>query len=132
MYFSPDYSTEKNDLGQPEALTSTLYMYGNVCECATNINGSLTALCAASQLPGEGPTDVEVSSIPSSGYVPFYNKYKCIYVGRYWITLRQAVFAALLTYFESKSSFTTCIGCSMFCVGYGIYTKERSSRVYIS
>ena len=25
-----------------------------------------------------------------------------------------------------------CIGYSMFCVGYGIYTRERSSRVYIS
>ena len=24
------------------------------------------------------------------------------------------------------------IGYSMFCVGYGIYTRERSSRVYIS
>ena len=25
-----------------------------------------------------------------------------------------------------------CTGYSMFCVGYGIYTRERSSRVYIS
>ena len=27
---------------------------------------------------------------------------------------------------------TISIGYSMFCVGYGIYTRERSSRVYIS
>ena len=28
--------------------------------------------------------------------------------------------------------FLICIGYSMFCVGYGIYTRKRSSRVYIS
>ena len=28
--------------------------------------------------------------------------------------------------------FRVSIGYSMFCFGYGIYTRERSSRVYIS
>ena len=31
-----------------------------------------------------------------------------------------------------KTLYNICIGYSMFCVGYGIYTRELSSRVYIS
>ena len=37
-----------------------------------------------------------------------------------------------LSHSNSTLSSLVCIGYSMFCVGYGIYTRERSSRVYIS
>ena len=33
---------------------------------------------------------------------------------------------------ENIPEYAIRIGYSMFCVGYGIYTRERSSRVYIS
>ena len=34
--------------------------------------------------------------------------------------------------YGNESHKRVSIGFSMFCVGYGIYTRERSSRVYIS
>ena len=45
---------------------------------------------------------------------------------------RRVLFWNLFNFIKNSEKITLSIGYSMFCVGYGIYTRERSSRVYIS